>query len=89
MTPEDMDEYIKTINSYHPELIRGYSGSLYELAKHARIETWIYTLPGFWLDAESLNTQMRNLIEEVFKTIIHDFYGSREINNLAGNVRKE
>lgn len=89
MTPEDMDEYIKTINSYQPELIRGYSGSLYELAKHAKNRNIdIYSPPVLVGSAESLNTQMRNLIEEVFRTKIHDFYGSREINNLAGECKE-
>lgn len=89
MTPEDMDGYIKTINSYQPDLIRGYSGSLYELAKHAKNRnTDIYSPPVLVGSAESLNTQMRNLIEEVFNTKIHDFYGSREINNLAGECEE-
>jgi phenylacetate-CoA ligase len=89
MTPDDMDGYIKTINSYQPDLIRGYSGSLYELAKHAKNRNMdLYSPPVLVGSAESLNTQMRNLIEEVFKTKIHDFYGSREINNLAGECEE-
>ena len=35
MTEEDMAHYIKTINTYKPDLIRGYAGSLYELCRFA------------------------------------------------------
>lgn len=89
MTPDEMDQYVKTINTFQPDLIRGYSGSLYELAKHAKNNNLnIYSPRVLVGSAESLNTQMRNLIEEVFKTKIHDFYGSREINNLAAECKE-
>lgn len=44
MTEEDMNRYIKTINSYKPDLIRGYAGSLYELCRYAERKSMkVYT----------------------------------------------
>lgn len=38
MTEKDMGLYIKIINHYKPDLIRGYAGSLYELCRYAERE---------------------------------------------------
>ncbi len=35
MSKSDIIKYIRIINSYKPELIRGYAGSLFEIAKYA------------------------------------------------------
>ena len=35
MTEADIISFIKIINSYKPDLIRGYSSSLYELSRYA------------------------------------------------------
>ncbi len=89
MSNENMDKYLKTINSYKPDLIRGYSGSLYALSQYAKekkIE--IHTPKVIVGAAENLNDEMRNLIEETFGTKIYDFYGSREVSNLAGECKE-
>ncbi|EKF86372.1 phenylacetate--CoA ligase family protein [Methanobacterium formicicum] len=89
MSTEDMDKYIKKINSYKPDIIRGYSGSLYELCKHIqRKKTKIYSPKVLVGSAETLNSEMRKLIEETFGTKIFDFYGSREVSNLAGECKE-
>jgi len=89
MTINDMDKYIKIINSYKPDIIRGYSASLYELCKYIKSKGIdIYTPKILIGSSETLNCEMRRLIEEVFGTKIYDFYGSREINNLAGECKE-
>jgi len=88
MTEKDMDRYIKTINSLKPDLIRGYTGSLYELCKYAKknnIE--IYKPKILICGAETLSDEMRKEIEIVFKTKLYDFYGSRETSCLSGECR--
>jgi len=89
MTEEDMKNYIKTINSYKPDLIRGYAGSLYELCRYAeRKNIAIYTPKVVVSSAETLRNEMREEIETVFGTKVYDYYGSRETNNLAGECRE-
>lgn len=89
MTEEDMKRYIETINSYKPDLIRGYAGSLYELCKYAeRKDIKVYTPKLVVSSAEMLNDEIREKIETVFETKVYDYYGSREINNIAGECKE-
>ena len=88
MTEKDMFSYIKTINTYKPDLIRGYASSLYELVKFAeRNNLQIYTPKILISSAETLRDEMRQKIETAFGTKLYDFYGSREVSNLAGECR--
>jgi len=89
MTERDRDNYIKAINFYKPDLIRGYAGSLYELCLHAeRKNMKIYTPKIIVSSAETLNDKMREKIETVFGTKLYDFYGSRETASLAGECKR-
>jgi len=85
MSDGAMKKYIETINSYKPDLIRGYTGSLYELCRYAeRKNTRIHTPKIVVSSAETLSDEMREKIETVFGMKVYDYYGSRETNNLAG-----
>jgi phenylacetate-CoA ligase len=89
MTEEDMENYIKTINVYKPDLIRGYAGSLYELCRYAeRKNIDVYTPKIVVGAAETLSDEMRHKIENMFGTKVYDYYGSRETNNLAGECKE-
>ncbi|NIA12343.1 MAG: phenylacetate--CoA ligase family protein [Nitrospiraceae bacterium] len=89
MTEEDMENYIKTINSCKPDLIRGYAGSLYELCRYAeRKNKAIHTPKIVVSSAETLSDEMREKIETIFGTKVYDYYGSRETNNLAGECER-
>jgi len=89
MTEEDIERYIKIINAYKPDLIRGYAGSLYELCRYAeRKNIAIYTPKVVVSSAETLRDEMREEIETVFGTKVYDYYGSRETNNLAGECKE-
>lgn len=88
MTENDMRSYIKSINSYKPELIRGYAGSLYELAIFSEKHTLpIHTPKRLVCSAETLTSDMRTKIETVFGTKLYDFYGSRETASIAGECK--
>jgi phenylacetate-CoA ligase len=88
MTPNDIEKYIHTINIYKPDLIRGYAGSLHEICRYAeRNNLDIYSPKVLVSAAETLNDEMRNQIERVFGKKLYDFYGSREVNNLAGECK--
>ncbi|MFA5294497.1 MAG: phenylacetate--CoA ligase family protein [Methanoregulaceae archaeon] len=89
MTPEDIERYINTINEYKPEFIRGYAGSLYEICSYAeKNDLSIYSPKIIESAAETLNDEMRDQIERIFGTKLYNFYGSREVSNLAGECKK-
>ena len=88
MTEEDMENYIKTINAYKPDLIRGYAGSLYELCRYAeRKNMEIYTPKIVVSAAEALGNEVRAKIESIIGTKVYDFYGSREAASIAGECK--
>lgn len=88
LTEAKMDKYIKTINLYKPDVIRGYAGSLFELCRFAETKNIkIYTPKIVVSSAETLTKEMREKIESVFGTKLYDFYGSRETASLAGECR--
>ncbi|MBE3089003.1 MAG: phenylacetate--CoA ligase family protein [Actinobacteria bacterium] len=88
MTEEDMQRYVNTINSYRPDLIRGYAGSLFELCRFIeKKKLSIYTPKILVSSAETLTNEMRETIESIFGTKLYDFYGSRETASIAGECR--
>jgi len=88
MSQNDMKSYINLINKYKPEIIRGYAGSLYELAKFSeRNNLNIYKPKKIISSAETLTNDMRIKIETVFGTKLYDFYGSRESAIIAGECK--
>ncbi len=89
MTEKDEDIYIDSINSYKPDLVRGYAGSLYELCRHAEKKGMkIYTPKVIVSAAETLRDEMREKIESIFRTKLYDIYGSREVGNIAGECKE-
>lgn len=88
MTKDDLSRYVRIINSYKPELIRGYAGSLYELCDYVEKTGLQLYNPTFIISsAEMLSDDKRVKIERVFGNKVYDFYGSREISNLAGECK--
>ena len=88
MTEADMDKYVKTINLYKPDFIRGYAGSLFELCRYVEMKNIKIFSPKIVVSsAETLTNEMREKIESVFGTKLYDFYGSRETASLAGECK--
>jgi phenylacetate-CoA ligase len=88
MTGIDMKSYVETINKYKPDIIRGYAGSLYELAKFSEKNLLTIHQPKRLVcSAETLTNDMRAKIESIFKTKLFNFYGSRETATLAGECK--
>lgn len=89
MTEQDIERYINTINSIKPEIVRGYAASLYELCRYAEKKKLpIYTPKIIISTAESLSDGMRETIQSSFGTKVYNFYGSREVSNLAGECKE-
>jgi|APFre7841882724_1041349.scaffolds.fasta_scaffold02094_4 phenylacetate-CoA ligase len=88
MTGQDIEQYIRTINSFKPEIVRGYAGSLFELCRYAEQKKIPLYPPKILVSAaENLSDTMRNVIESNFGTKVFDFYGSREVSNLGGECK--
>jgi len=88
MSGQDIEQYIHTINTFKPEIIRGYAGSLLELCRYAEQEKKPLYSPRIVVSAaENLSDTMRDVIESNFGTKVYNFYGSREVSNLAGECK--
>lgn len=78
-------KYIDVINREKPEYIRGYTRSIYDICKFARDHEIIIHSPRMVSPtSEVLTYEMRDVIETVLNTRVFNFYGSREVHNLAG-----
>ena len=89
MSESDLELYIRKINAYRPQLIRGYAQSLFELCDYAvRKKRRLHTPRVVVSAAELLTDAMRQVIESTFNTDVFDFYGSREVSALAGECTK-
>jgi phenylacetate-CoA ligase len=89
MTPADMLRYVDTINRKRPLIVRGYAGSLYELARFVKARGLRLAAPRVvYSSAEMLTPSRRETIEEVFQAPVFDFYGSREVGAIAGQCRR-
>src|SRR5690606_18435771 len=61
MIPNDIEKYISTINSYKPDLIRGYAGSLHEICRYTeRNDLHIHPPKVLVSAAETLNDEMKD-----------------------------
>ncbi len=88
MTEQDIERYIRTINSFKPEMIRGYAGSLFELCRYAEQKRIPLHHPKIVVSAaEYLSDPMRDVIESNMGAKVYNFYGSREVSNLAGECK--
>jgi phenylacetate-coenzyme A ligase PaaK-like adenylate-forming protein len=84
MTPERMREYIKTMNSYRPKLLRGYSANLYELALFAEEKKLIIEPQEVLISsAGTLYDSLRQKMESIYGCPVYNHYGSREMHNMA------
>lgn len=85
---DDLERYIETIGRVKPVFVRGYAGSLHQIARLAMRRKLKVFRPRFlYSSAEMLHDWMRRDIEEVFGVKVHDFYGSREVGPIAGECR--
>lgn len=88
MNKENLSCYVRIINSYKADFVRGYAGSLYELCKYVKDNKLTLYSPKILVSsAEMLRKSMRKTIEEVFRTKVYDFYGSREVNTIAAECK--
>jgi len=89
LAEDTMADYIKIINSYKPEIIRGYPNVLYEICRYIEKRKIPIHSPKLVVSsAETLHDFMREKIEAILGAKVFDFYGSREVDGIAGECRR-
>ena len=79
-----MDNFLKEIDKFQPDYIIGYASSLDLAAKYInRTRRFNIRPKAVKSSAETLYETQRREIENAFQTPVSNFYGSREVNNLA------
>jgi phenylacetate-CoA ligase len=86
---QDWLRFVDMINRFRPHFIKGYAGSLYEIARIINRRGLAVYSPRFvYSSAEMLRDFMRKEIERAFGAQVYDFYGSREVGPIAGECRE-
>lgn len=84
VSDEIFENCARTLKRFDPEIVRGYSSSVYMMAKYMLKEGIDYVKPRAVItSAETLFPSMRKTIEEAFNSHVFDYYGSREVGGLA------
>ncbi len=79
-----IEQFLEEINRYRPRYVYGYASSLYLVARFINRTAPIAFQPvAVRSSAEMLFDFQRREIERAFKAPVFDFYGSREVNNIA------
>ncbi len=84
MTPKLMEDYVNIINDFKPVQILSYVESIYELARYIeRNKLVVHSPKSIMTSAGTLYPDMRQTIERVFRTVVFNRYGSREVGDIA------
>jgi phenylacetate-CoA ligase len=84
MTESELIDFCRMILRWQPPYMVGYSSALEALASCANAHgIGNVRFRAIRSAAEVLWPHQRRLIEDAFQTPVYDFYGSREVNNLA------
>ncbi len=80
MSEKKLFDYLKDINNWKPDFIRGYASSLYLFAKFIKDNnlTFNFKPKGIFSTAEKLFDKQRKLIEQVVNAKVFDNYGLNE-----------
>lgn len=84
VTEAILDRFLADLEKFRPEFIYGYASTLHMAARHI-LKTGRFTIRPKALksSAEMLYDYQRRDIQEAFAAPVYNFYGSREVNNLA------
>lgn len=84
MTEERMSKFAGEMTQWQPKFVNGYASGL-ELFSRFLIDHPQFCIQPVAVEssAESLTDEQRKVIEKAFDAPLYNFYGSREINNLA------
>ena len=84
MTELEMRRFCEMLAEWRPPYLFGYASALHEFARFVEAETKEHLrFRAIRSSAEILSAEYRNTIQRIFQSPVYNFYGSREINNLA------
>jgi phenylacetate-CoA ligase len=88
LSEEAMEDHVRRINSFRPELIYGLAQSLHVLSRFIeRRGLRVHRPKAILSTAEPLHDYMRKEIEGAFGTRVYDIYGAVEADPIAGECR--
>ena len=89
MTPETMIKYVENLNDFNPDQILAYAESLYDLSRFIKLNNMCVKSPrAVMTSGGMLFPHMRRAIEEIFKVVLYNRYGSREVGDIACECEK-
>lgn len=84
LSEEQLEAFARMLTLWKPQYVIGYSSALTLFAHFLLTRPYLRIRPvGVKSTAEALYPSERTVIEEAFQCPVYNFYGSREINNLA------
>ena len=90
MNERELDSFCQMLMKWRPPYLKGYSSALEALARFAASHGFNdLNFRAIRSSAEVLWPHQRDLIEETFNSPVYNFYGSREINNIAAECPEE
>lgn len=79
MNPQIMDEYVRKLNGFRPDILQGYTNPLFILARHILEKGHaVPSLKSIVITAEPCLPYQRGIIETAFNSEVFTFYGCRE-----------
>ncbi len=90
MDQDNLHEFCTKISKWNPDYLVGYSSALETLANFVVQNDYRFNkFSAIRSSAEMLWPNQRKLIEDTFNSPVYNFYGSREVNNLAAECPEE
>jgi phenylacetate-coenzyme A ligase PaaK-like adenylate-forming protein len=84
ITQEQLEEFAQMLTAWKPRYVIGYSSALSLFAQFLLKRPYLRIRPiAVKSTAEALSPTERTVIGEAFQCPVYNFYGSREVNNLA------
>ena len=84
LTPAEMERFAKMLAEWQPRYIIGYASALAMFARFLVERPELQIRPrAVRTTADVLNDPDRDVLEKAFACPVYNFYGSREVNNLA------
>ena len=84
LTKDRLEEFAEELNAWQPRFIIGYASALSLFARFVMERPYLSIRPhAVKSTAEVLTDEERTTIEQAFRCPVYNFYGSREVNNLA------
>ncbi len=89
LSDESLESFCKCLVRWKPPYLIGYATALDRLAKFAIHRDYDLRFRAIRSSAETLFSPQRDTISRAFDSPVFDFYGSREVNNLAAECPEE